>query len=443
VTTKPDQGSGAPEPTARSADLTPDDDRHPVDSLPSIIVDPAAFAAVAHQREDERNSDSLQTNDGPPEATAEAQPAPPAPNGAAHAHEHGAGEHGGDDAQPASEDRLSVEEAERFAEHFRPSWESLPPAVAAPVQTKARVVVVTPEPSVALESVLPRRQRRRGLIMVGVAVCAFAALTALAMMSASHDGLPDQEATAPAPGVSKPSAAPSAAPAPPPVTQPAPAAIPAAAAPSAIATAGAGATAPSAAVATTDLAPAVPADPAAALPAADPSAAPSDLAGPSAAAAPPAAVPQPPLQAVTPAAAPQAAPAQATVRIQLKTVPTSATLLIDGTKVANPFDAMLEKSGNHRIQAEAPGYRESDFTLNFDRPRDLSLRLQKVRPVRKPARRAAATRAPAPARAPAPSREAAKFSVRPAAEPPAEPAKPAPAAPKPAKGAGFVSESPY
>ena len=146
-------------------------------------------------------------------------------------------------------------------------------------------------------------------------------------------------------------------------------------------------------------------------------------------------------QAVAPAAAPQALPARAdTVRIQLKTVPTSATLLLDGTPVANPFDVVVEKSGKHRVQAQAAGYRESDFTLNFDRPRDLSLRLQKVRVVRKQAARRAAA-----ARAPVVSREPAKFSVRPAPEPtPAtEPPKAAPVAPKPAKGAGFVSESPY
>jgi len=440
VTTKTDQGSGAPEPTARSADLSADDDRRPVDSLPSIIVDPSAFAAVADQREDERSSDSSRTNGEPAGPAPEPYAAAPAQNGTAHEHEHGTG----DDAQPDPEDRFSVEEAERFAEHFRPSWEPLPPVVAAPVEQKARVVVVAPDPAEELDSVLPRRQRRRGLIMVGAAVCAFAALTALALMSASHDALPDEHAEAPAPPAAAPAAAPSAAPkpaaAPTAAAQPAPAALAAPAAPS-NPTAGTSATEPAATIAAADPATAVPAGQPVPLPANPTAAAPAQQAAPSvaAAASPPVSAVAAIAQAVAPAAAPEAARTQAnTVRIQLKTVPASATLLIDGTSVANPFDVVVEKSGKHRVQAQAPGYRESDFTLNFDRPRDLSLRLQKVRVVRKQAARRAA-----PARAPAASREPAKFSVRPAPDPTPEPSKPAPVAPKPAKGAGFVSESPY
>ncbi|HMI90808.1 MAG TPA: hypothetical protein VK509_05560 [Polyangiales bacterium] len=422
MTTKTDQGSGAPEPTARSADLTSDDDRRPVDSLPSIIVDPSAFAAAAQPREDERNADSLQTNGeaaGPAPEPHEAHA--PAQNGSGHAQEHGSG----DDAQPGSDDRLSDEEAERFAEHFRPSWHSLPAVVAAPVQPKARVVMIAPDPTdTALDSVLPRRQRRRQLITVGVAVCSFVALTALAMMSASHDAPPDQDAKASDPSEPKPATGPSAAP--PAVPTRAPAAT-APADPVAVAP-----TVPATAVPTDQPVP-LTADPTPAAPIA-----PAALAAAPVDPAPATAIAAPTLQP-EPAAAPEAVPAQATtVRIQLKTVPTSATLLIDGTPVANPFDVAVAKSGKHRVQAEAPGYRETDFTLNFDRPRDLSLRLQKVRVARKAAARRAAA-----ARAPVSNREPAKFSVRPTSDPTPEPVKPAPVAPKPAKGAGFVSESPY
>jgi hypothetical protein len=123
-----------------------------------------------------------------------------------------------------------------------------------------------------------------------------------------------------------------------------------------------------------------------------------------------------------------------TVRIQLQASPANASLTIDGAPISNPFDQVVEKSGKHRIRAEAPGYRETEFTLNFDRHRDLSLRLQKLRVPRKPA-----ARRHAPARASAPAREATRSS----AQPVPAPAQSKPAAKPAAKGAGFVSESPY
>jgi hypothetical protein len=272
--------------------------------------------------------------------------------------------------------------------------------------------------------VLPFRQRRRFLMVVGAAVCSFVALTALAMMSASHDAAATADTQARPPAVSAPAAAVK-------PTDAQPATLPPPAAPAAIprevaAAAGAAAEPPTAAL--------LAAEPATAVPTEQPAAPPND---PAPAAAPGA-------LALAPLGAPEAATAQAKmVRIQLKTVPTSATLLIDGNPVANPFDQVVAESGKHRVQASAQGYRESDFTLSFDRPRDLALRLQKVRGVRKPAVRRAVSRASAtPARAPTTaSREPAKLVVRPIPDEP--PAKPAPVAPKPAKGAGFVSESPY
>jgi hypothetical protein len=436
VTTKTEQGSGTSEPPARSADLTGDaerdaerdderlDDERPVDSLPSIIVDPSAFAAVANPRDDGPSASSLPT-DGGPEAGASTHDVAPESNGAAHAHDTREGDVAASDERAAAEadDRFSVEEAERFAEHFRPSWDSLPAVAPAPVAQETRSVAIAPDLGEPIESVLPFRQRRRFLMVVGAAVCSFVALTALAMMSASHDAAATADTQARPPAVSAPAAAVK-------PTDAQPATLPPPAAPAAIprevaAAAGAAAEPPTAAL------PA--AEPATAVPTEQPAAPPNDPA--------PAA---PGALALAPPGAPEAATAQAKmVRIQLKTVPTSATLLIDGNPVANPFDQVVAESGKHRVQASAQGYRESDFTLSFDRPRDLALRLQKVRGVRKPAVRRAVSRASAtPARAPTTaSREPAKLVVRPIPDEP--PAKPAPVAPKPAKGAGFVSESPY
>jgi hypothetical protein len=126
-----------------------------------------------------------------------------------------------------------------------------------------------------------------------------------------------------------------------------------------------------------------------------------------------------------------------TVRIQLQTTPENATLLIDGATVGNPYDQTVSKSGKHHVRVQAPGYRESEITLNFDRDRDLSVRLQKIRTAR------SARRSPPPAAsAPVARPTTPVLSIRPSAPEKRAPAKPAPAK-APAKGAGFVSESPY
>jgi hypothetical protein len=456
VTTKTEQGSGATEPTARSADLGRDEDgthdgahdRMSVDSLPSIIVDPSAFAAVTRHAEDERTADPLQVNGeqaapapegadfaaherGVDEPRAEREPESEAPlngSGEAHAEPSGtahAGEQRDAAADDGADDRLSIEEAERFAERFRPSWDSLP-AVTPAAPEAARAAVITPEPAVALESVLPRGQRRRGLLMVAGAVFTFAALIAMAMMSAHNEPPPEYAATKQtAPKPAKPA---------PPAAQPAPVAAPTApvaqpAAPAA-STAGAPALAALAQAAGGSAAPAA-IDPATAVPADQAVPAPGDPAQAAPTTAPEATVPEPTV--------PEPTATQSTkVRIQLRTTPATATLLIDDTPVANPFDQSVEKSGKHRVRAEAEGYRETDFTLNFDRNRDLSLRLQKIRVARKPAARRAAI--PLRAKAPARQREREREVARPSAQPVPAPT-PAPAA-KP-KGAGFVSESPY
>ena len=418
------------EPSARPADLGPDDDRMSVDSLPSIIVDPAAFAAVASQRDDERNSDPVQTNGSHGEHAESAGGAVSDPadesdpeaafNGDGSGHE--AATHDEDDG----EDRLSVEDAERFAERFRPSWDALPAIAPIPAARPVPPAAVAHDVPAGIDSVVPRTQRRRNMIMVVGAVGAFFGLCALALMSASNDAPAGVDAAKP-----KVIIAPAAAPV---TAAQAPAPEPAHPAP-----------APAASAAIPPAAPA--ADPAlaAAPPAVDPALAEGAVPAPAPAADPTTAVPADqavPVPADPAAAAPAAtAPAPATassVRIQLKTTPSDATLTIDDAMVANPFDQTVAQSGKHRIRAEAPGYRETDFTLSFDRPRDLSLRLTKLRVARKPAPKRAAAR-------PAAESARQRASSRPRAEPvPAlAPSKPAPAPAKPAKGAGFVTESPY
>src|SRR5262249_40119456 len=95
-------------------------------------------------------------------------------------------------------------------------------------------------------------------------------------------------------------------------------------------------------------------------------------------------------QGVTPNAAKPLPPPQATldlVRIQIRTVPALATLLIDGARVANPFTAALRHGGTHRIEARAEGYETTARSVSFDRDRSEVLELR-TRVRKAPERRA-------------------------------------------------------
>src|SRR5690606_15148381 len=103
-----------------------------------------------------------------------------------------------------------------------------------------------------------------------------------------------------------------------------------------------------------------------------------------------------------------------TVRIRIQTVPAHATLTMDGTRIANPFDANLSRSGAHRIGASADGFAPASREVTFDRPHQLTLRLRAERTAPASAPTTAAPRS---------------LPIRPQA--PAEP-------PPPRSGSGFV-----
>jgi hypothetical protein len=111
--------------------------------------------------------------------------------------------------------------------------------------------------------------------------------------------------------------------------------------------------------------------------------------------------------------------------MQIAARPSQARMTLDGSPIPNPFEADVIKGGKHRLQAHADGHRSSDITVNFDRNRDLTLKLDPIA---------------APAARPKKARRA-RAVTQPAASAP-KPARPAPT-PAPTRGAGFVSESPY
>lgn len=442
-------------------------------AVPSIIVDPAVALQAAASVAASTSGDAGRANGGHPTVpVAAAVPVRPADN-------------------PGRPSALSDADADRFAASIRPSWEPpagqdyagdrLPPAAVAAAPGTA---VAVPAPADDELRAVPGSQRRRGVLITVGAVLGFCALAALGLMASKTDAPAGRRATRPA-GASAAahSAQPKPAPTPKPVqaapaASPAPAAaapavpplsavaVPAVPAPplSAVAVPAAGAVGelpPAVTLVTTEPA-ATPASPAAPTPAvaaapthaptkpppvaATPSPAPAKpaiaaapthapaKAPPVAAAptkpAPVAAVPMPPMQAVAPAAA-VTAPARAeprTVRMHISARPSSAHITLDGSAIPNPFEADMIRGGKHRVKAHADGYRSADVMLSFDRDRDLDLVLDPIvaaRPRPRPKARKARVQSAA-ADAPSPATRAA-----PAAESNA------------ARGAGFVSESPY
>ncbi|MBN1652587.1 MAG: hypothetical protein JXA30_02305 [Deltaproteobacteria bacterium] len=76
-----------------------------------------------------------------------------------------------------------------------------------------------------------------------------------------------------------------------------------------------------------------------------------------------------------PAAAPAAAAQPAKIRIQVTTIPTSAELTLDGSVVSNPFDQWLPKGGQHLFVARSNGYLKKFRRVVFDRNKELTLEL--------------------------------------------------------------------
>jgi len=267
----------------------------------------------------------------------------------------------------AAHDHLSIEEAERFATAFRASWE--PPAPAAhgksastPPRAASVRPVAEPIPARVLVSQLPGARRGRTLALAAAAFAGFVAIALLGWFASHSDG----------PAVDNPLAA-----------------APLQAAPKSV-----------------DKAPerAAP-EPRAAAPA-EPIAIPE-------AAAP-----------AEPIAAPEAVaePEPVLVALQITTRPASAQLVLDGSPVGNPYDAMHPQGGSHVVEATAPGYRAQNLTIELSRQRSVALELEK-----------------APAQAAAPPEPAARKPAR--AKRPRAPRPSKAAAPK--KDVAFSSESPY
>jgi len=421
VTNKTEHESGAP--------AAPDENENAdARAVPSIIVDPALAALMseaAAQPDPIRGSG--QGNGGTAQAGAVQAPAATAP------------EPSGD------QNELSAEDAERFAASIRPSWQ--PPegkdygngAAAAVVASTpvtpgtAAMARLAPAEEDAIKG-LPGSERKRGLMITTAAVLGFFALAALGIATSRPDvpAASEPSAAAPKTVVAPPKLSPrtrKAAPAAPAVPAPVPTTAPGASAavpapPSASpASAGAAAAAPTAAIALP------PAAPAQAPPVPTPIGTPPPPTG-TQPMPPSAAVTLPSPQSVT-SAQTRVAPARekpvepATVHIQILARPKHARLTLDGSPIPNPFEADVVKGGKHRVQAHADGHRSNDLTISFDRDRDLELKLDAIGAAGRPKKARNRTRASAQQANPAP-----------------KPAKAA-AETAPARGAGFVSESPY
>jgi hypothetical protein len=414
------------------AEAAPADESEATDAraVPSIVIDPAlaAFSRKTTAAPDaisnpaQGNGSTRQGAQGAAVATGSAPPPAPTEGDGMLATESNGG--------------LSAEDAERFAASIRPSWEppegkdygagAATPAIATGAAARNTAAAVLPAGAVEDIKGLPGSQRRRGLLITTAAVLSFLALAALGIMtsrpdvpttrqptgvSASNGAARKTALTAPKPVVSQKTA---------PIAVPAPAIAPSASDVAAPST-------PVAAAAPPAAAPALPPTAVTVPPATTPAAVTVQPAAPAAAAPPIAAgPPQPPAGVVANATPVSERPrAPVTVHMQIAARPSHARMTLDGSPIPNPFEADVIKGGKHRLQAHADGHRSSDITVNFDRDRDITLKLDPI---------ATPTARPKKAR-----------RARPAAQPAASAPKPArPAAEAaPARGAGFVSESPY
>lgn len=282
---------------------------------------------------------------------------------------------------------LSFEEAERYATAFRASWEpdapapnGAPAAIGPETYASNGPVVAEPLPTRVLLSELPGANRQRTIALGSAAVAGFFAIVVLGWL-ASRSGAPDHPASD-NPFANSAPVAPAA-----PQVEAAPAPKPAA-------------------------------EPA--RPPAEPIAAPATAQVPAAPveAAPSAAVPA--AEDAPPAAAPPAEPEPVQVALQITTQPSNARLTLDGSPIANPYDAMHPQGGSHVVEATAPGYQARNLRIELTKKRSVALELQRDR---------------APAKAPEPAK------VR---KPAKRPRPQRATNPSPAKKSGaFVEESPY
>jgi hypothetical protein len=118
--------------------------------------------------------------------------------------------------------------------------------------------------------------------------------------------------------------------------------------------------------------------------------------------------------------------APATVRLQVRVTPPTASVTFDGVRVRVPYDVRLSRGpGAHRVEATLAGYQPATQTFDLTRDRDVSLTLRPAPGGARPG--------PAPTTRPAPAPP-----TRPAPAPPARPA------PRPTKrGAGFSTDNPF
>ncbi len=113
------------------------------------------------------------------------------------------------------------------------------------------------------------------------------------------------------------------------------------------------------------------------------------------------------------------------MRLRVRTLPAGATLRMDGTPIANPFDAALARGGTHRLSASAQGYQDATEAVSLDRDRTVTLRLTpnvQARP------EPAARRTPRQTRRPRPTQMRSRPSTMRASS---------------MGGAGFVTDNPY
>jgi hypothetical protein len=130
-------------------------------------------------------------------------------------------------------------------------------------------------------------------------------------------------------------------------------------------------------------------------------------------------------------------------RLQVRVVPTTATVTVDGAAAPSPYDARLPLGRTYTVVVSADGYQSLTHRVLLDRDRDVTLRLERV-----PAARAAEERAePRPRARPERRRRARPASsIRREESRPREPAASPPASSGSSSsghGGGFVAENPY
>jgi hypothetical protein len=332
----------------------------------TIIVDPGLIEEAERLTESQRPR-AISSEHELPEAE-------PGSNGGdlAAAAGNGSGE---DEVSPEGESSdeadLSFEEAERFANAFRASWEpsaptpsAAPAPVHVPVDRVPHVASQIAEPVAprVLISDLPGANRRRTIMLASGAVAGFLAILVLGWL-ASRSGAPDHP-SADNPLANSATEAPAA-----PKVEAAPAPVAPAAAPQA---------------------PVTPA--------------------PEAIAAAPVPTPSTPAEAA-PVPAPEPTPAQpeaVLVALQITTQPSNAQLTLDGSPISNPYDAMHPQGGSHVVEASAPGYQARNLKIELTKKRSVALELQRERAAA-PLPRASKPKRPRPPRAKVPPKKSATF----------------------------------